>query len=221
MKAPIAIAAAVGAVGLLLSRLAFSRSNSYEDFSDPNGYGGAVSTPYEDAQNVRDDPSYFFIPEEVEAMPIIASINATPDENLRAFLAMIRKFESNDDYNVIYGGKERFSSYADHPRVYVPINIPGYENQKSSAAGAYQFIWKTWDNLRNRLGLPDFSPASQDAAAIELLREIGALPYIESGDFDTAIRIASKQWASLPYSAAKQNPKSVVAANEFLRRYFA
>lgn len=173
--------------------------------------------PAADLQVVHDDPDYWFM--NSESSPYIEGINmGSPDNNLLAFLALIRKFESDNRYNVLYGGGS-FSDYSQHPRKAVPINLPGYEGKHSTAAGAYQFIYGTWNNLAQRLHLTDFSPASQDAAAIELLNEIGAIPAIHAGDFDTAMRIASSQWASLPYSPAKQNPKSIAAANEFLTRY--
>lgn len=145
---------------------------------------------------------------------------ADPEKNVLALLALIRKFETNDRYNVIFGG-QTFASYADHPRIRVPINLPGYEGKYSTAAGAYQFLESTWDRLASRLQLADFSPASQDAAAIGLLDEVGALAPAQAGDFDTALRLASSQWASLPYSAAKQHPKTIAAANDFLASYMA
>lgn len=169
----------------------------------------------------QSDPFTLYIPGTVNE----ASVNnpppdATPEQNVAAFLALIRQFESGNDYTILYGGRH-FSDFSEHPNVGIPINLPGYEGKHSTAAGAYQFIHSTWQRLASKLGLPDFTPASQDAAAVELLAEIGALSYVEQGDFDQAMRIASSQWASLPYSQAKQGPRSIVAANEFLRRYLA
>ena len=42
-----------------------------------------------------------------------------------------------------------------------------------------------------------------------MLDRIGALARINEGDIGGAILLASKQWASLPGSDAKQNPKSM------------
>lgn len=180
--------------------------------------------PGDDARAVQDDPSQLLAeimtPDEVKALPEILSSAADADTNRAAFLALIREFESNGRYNVMYGG-QTFSSFAAHPRVAVPINIPGYEGKYSTAAGAYQFIFSTWENQRVKLGLPDFSPASQDAAALGLLADIGALAHIDAGNLDAAMRLAAQQWASLPYSPAKQNPKSIAAANVFLHSELA
>lgn len=132
------------------------------------------------------------------------------NKNVQAFLAMIRQHESKGHYNVIVGGS-LFSDYSRHPRKYITLNING-KAVKSSAAGAYQFIFSTWDNIRAKLKLPDFSPASQDIAAVELLSQIGAYDDIVAGRFNNALKLASSQWASLPYSKANQNPVAYLTA---------
>jgi len=48
------------------------------------------------------------------------------------------------------------------------------------------------------LKLPDFSPASQDAYAIEQLKERGAVALIGTGDIQAAITACSSIWASFP-----------------------
>ncbi|CAN0621110.1 Glycoside hydrolase [Burkholderia multivorans] len=102
------------------------------------------------------------------------------DANLSAFLYMLRMGESSNRYNVIYGG-QTFSDYSHHPNIWVPIpNDPRHRG--STAAGAYQFIHGTWEGLAARLGLVDFSPASQDVAAAQFLTDLGAMQFIEAGD---------------------------------------
>ena len=120
--------------------------------------------------------------------------------NVVAFLDMIahaegvERFSEHQGYDVIVGG-ERMTRYADHPRKLVWL--PKYRIH-STAAGRYQFLWRTWNTLRSRLKLPDFGPESQDRAAIELLRQTGALADIKKGWISSAVRKSRKTWASLP-----------------------
>jgi muramidase (phage lysozyme) len=116
------------------------------------------------------------------------------------------------EYGCLYGstpGAPRtFSDFSDHPRL--AQRISAADQRWTSAAGAYQMMAvspiptggstrvNTWDVLQARLGLPDFSPASQDAAAVELLRECGALDRLAVGDLAGAVARARKIWASLP-----------------------
>jgi muramidase (phage lysozyme) len=78
-------------------------------------------------------------------------------------------------------------------KVYIPA-IRDY----SSAEGAYQFLDSTWDGLAKKLNLSDFSKKSQDVAAIELLRESGALSELLNDNFEGAVHKAAPVWASLP-----------------------
>jgi len=156
-----------------------------------------------------------------------------PSKNLAAFLYMIRSTEhrypqdvvNNACYNIFYGGA-RFSNMADHPvntgelkGVPLPDHICAAAGLGagcvSTAAGAYQIIKPTWNRVREIAPrLPDFSPASQDEAAIRILNEAGVIPLIQAGEIDSAIKKASKIWASLPYSAAQQNPKQLAYATD-------
>ena len=53
------------------------------------------------------------------------------------------------------------------------------------------------DAYRKQLGLKDFSPKSQDAVALQQIKERGALPMIDRGDIRQAIDCCSNIWASL------------------------
>jgi muramidase (phage lysozyme) len=84
----------------------------------------------------------------------------------RAFLNSMSAGES-PNYNTMYGGG-RFEELNDHPRQNIPIRSGPNAGRTSSAAGKYQFLQGTWDEAKNALGLPDFSPESQDKAALWL-----------------------------------------------------
>lgn len=119
--------------------------------------------------------------------------------NVRAFLRAIRFGEGTSDadgYRRLVGGGE-FGSFHDHPRERRYI-----ERYKvwSTAAGAYQFIAGTWDEMRKLYALPDFSPESQDLAAIGLIHRRGALQDVLAGRIEQAIAKCAKEWASLPGS---------------------
>lgn len=69
---------------------------------------------------------------------------------------------------------------------------------KSTAAGRYQILARFFDAYKKQLGLKDFSPASQDAIAVQMIRECGALADIEAGRVSAAITKCRSRWASLP-----------------------
>lgn len=132
-------------------------------------------------------------------------------QNERAFLDMLAYAEGTsgpDGYRTMFGGR-LFDSFADHPRVYTPFTNGRGEQLTSSAAGRYQFLARTWDALQRRLSLPDFGPASQDAAALELVRERGALNDVRAGRLATAIAKVAPIWASMPGAGYAQPEKKL------------
>jgi muramidase (phage lysozyme) len=132
-------------------------------------------------------------------IPALVS-ESTAARNERAFLDMIAYAEGTNGphgYATAFGGG-RIESLADHPRVYHPFTNQRGEKLKTSAAGRYQFLARTWDELARKLDLPDFGPASQDAAALELIRQRGALNDVRAGRTEAAIAKCAPTWASLP-----------------------
>lgn len=133
-------------------------------------------------------------------------MTSTTNPNVKAFLMMIRQCEGTsgpNGYRTMFGGKLA-PDLSKHPNVCVP-----YKNTCSTAAGAYQFLYRTWQTLSLRLGLKDFSAASQDLAALELIREKGALNNIINGNIEIAIKKVAKIWASLPGAGYGQPEKSI------------
>lgn len=121
--------------------------------------------------------------------------------NLYAFLWMIRHAEGTagqNGYRTMFGGG-LFNSFKDHPRQKIRRRS-GQKYITSTAAGAYQFLERTWDECAATLDLPDFSPASQDRAARFLIYRRGALVDVLAGRLDKAISKCNKEWASLPGS---------------------
>jgi len=116
--------------------------------------------------------------------------------NVQKFLAYINTYEGNPKANELVGFR-KFASLEDHPRTPVKFNKKG---DKSTAAGMYQLLGKTWDEQKKKLGLDDFSPQNQQRAAIGVLKQTGALEHVVKGDFEAAKEKAKKAWASLPGS---------------------
>ena len=129
--------------------------------------------------------------------------------NVAAFLRAIRLGEgtSDDDgYRRIVGG-ESFDDYSDHPRK--RVWIPRYKLW-STAAGAYQFIAGTWDEMAAKYRLPDFSAHSQDLAAVGLILRRKALDDVLEGRIEQAIGKCRWEWASLPGSPLGQRTEPMV-----------
>src|SRR4051812_26506929 len=93
-----------------------------------------------------------------------------------------RVADSDDGYKVLVGGTV-FPSYHDHPRQFVHIN----NRLTSSAAGRYQLLMRYYDAYAAQLHLTDFSPAAQDAIAIQQIKECHALDDIDAGLFENAV----------------------------------
>lgn len=146
-------------------------------------------------------------------LKISAMANVSPailqNANVQAILRVIRTGEGTADsggYSRLFGGGT-FSSFADHPRQKVTR-----WGLTSTAAGAYQFLASSWDETKRTMGLKDFSPASQDLAAVGRLAARGALNDVLEGRFTTAIRKINKEWASLPGSPYGQRTMQFSAA---------
>ena len=102
-----------------------------------------------------------------------------------------------------------FTDYSDHPRKLVTLN----PKLKSTGAGRYQLLSRWWDV--NALALVrKTSLRSQDAVALQQIKERGALPMIDRGDIRQAIDRCSNIWASLPgagYGQFEHKADSLIA----------
>jgi muramidase (phage lysozyme) len=131
--------------------------------------------------------------------------------NRKAFLDMIAHSEGtygkgDNGYNVIVGGKLFNNGYADHPRIVV--EMPRLKI-KSSAAGRYQLLARYFDVYKKQLKLKDFGHASQDAIAIQQIKECRALHDIDAGNIKDAIAKCACIWASLPGAGYGQRENKV------------
>ena len=135
--------------------------------------------------------------------------SALAHPNMRAFLHVIRAGETghgDDAYRALFGG-EFIIDLARHPNRVVTRGA-----LSSTAAGAYQFLHRTWRECADALALPDFSPASQDLATVFLIRRHGALPDVLAGRVVAAITKCNREWASLPGSPYGQPTRTLSQA---------
>lgn len=142
---------------------------------------------------------------------------ALQNPNVRKFLDLISYTEGTqgNGYRTAFGGG-KLSHLNDHPRYLKTFKQTDGTLNKTSAAGRYQFLKGTWDNVARQYGLKDFSPHSQDLGAVALLFGRDAIPALLKGDFQTAVRRTGAEWASLPTSNYKQNKRSWDNVNKFL-----
>lgn len=141
---------------------------------------------------------------------------ALANPNVRAFLHVIRAGETGqgtDAYRTMFGGG-RFDSFADHPRRVITRGA-----LSSSAAGAYQFLERTWDGLVKQYGFADFSPTNQDLAAVALIAGRRALPDVIAGRLQAAIAGCCREWASLPGSPYGQPTRTFEQARATYLEY--
>ncbi len=183
---------------------------------DSTGSTGGASTPITYNRSA-----------DVAGVPPAATGDKETD-NIAAFLWMIRCCEGTsgtNGYRTMYTGRlfaiddPALPSYkfADHPRISNTANING-KPVTSTAAGAYQFLSKVWDETKSAIGVSDFSPESQDKGAIYLIKRKQALDDVKAGKFEQAVSKVKNIWASLPGSPYGQNPKAFDVALNFYKQ---
>lgn len=138
--------------------------------------------------------------------------------NVKAFLKFIRYAEHKreDDlvYYQIFGNKQTFSDTSKHPNILVHA-----WGRSSTAAGAYQILYKTWKEAMEKGIVRDFTPASQDAIAIWKLKSRHAITYVQAGDVEKAIPLLRKEWTSMP-GAAESN-MTISDAKQLFKKFAA
>lgn len=160
----------------------------------------------------------------------IALVAALQDPNVQAFLRMLRHGEGtagDDGYRVMFGGGHLVGldgqpgtadDFADHPRTPITRKLGGTPIT-STAAGAYQFLARTWDGLVQQYGFADFSPQNQDLGAVALIFGRKALDDVIAGRFEDAVRKCNREWASLPGSPYGQPVVTMARARKEYEAY--
>lgn len=148
------------------------------------------------------------------------------DAKVKSFLDLIAWSEGtsthpltkNQGYDVIVTGIDGpavFTDYSRHPFEFGgAVTVKQTPLLMSSAAGRYQLLARYWRVYKAQLGLQDYGPASQDAVAVQQIKERKALPMIEAGDVAGAIEACSNIWASFPGNSYGQSPHTLEALLE-------
>ena len=210
MNRPIVIALLLAGGGLLL--LGGSRSGGQVDDD-----GDALSNWNLDALMDNIESLFNRAQDAAESVADTTPVDQAA-ANCAAWIATIGQAEGAD-YSTCYGYSMTITDFSDHP---ANLGWPGVKLSDtmcqnagfgpgcvSTAAGKPQITKGTWNRLKAKLNLPDFSPASQDAAALQLTAERGALEAVKSGDVVTAANRCRNEWASLPGNYAGQGQRTV------------
>ena len=128
--------------------------------------------------------------------------SSSSNEYVSNYLDFLGKSEGAD-YDTLVGNT-KFSDFSKHPGI---VGVTTKEGP-STAAGKYQIVGKTYEQYAKKLGITDFTPASQDKIALELIKDKGALPDVEKGDWKAANEKLGGVWASLPTSKYSQPKRS-------------
>lgn len=154
--------------------------------------------------------SYFY---PVGELPPLALQGGDP--HIRALMRTISASESNVSrpYSVMYGG-EYVEDLSRHPdRCVTIVNGPNLGNC-TTAAGRYQFLTTTWENMARRYhphpsqflfwDSYSFEPEYQDAVVYAWLRDSDAWgadisDLLRQGRLDEVLQLLSGTWTSLGY----------------------
>lgn len=136
------------------------------------------------------------------------------DPRVQAFLDTIAFSEGTlnaKGYNTMHTF-QYFKSYKDHPRKLICKEYNG-KMHCSTSAGKYQFLEKTWDKIAPRIGIKNFTPESQDIAAVALIAERNGLSPLlaikNRNDFARALFKINTIWAALPGAPYGQTTTTV------------
>ena len=131
--------------------------------------------------------------------------------NRKAILDTINWAEGSPGYDQLFAYVP-FNNNGPHPHQYVTAS--GYT---SDAAGAYQFLYTTWQETITFAGLPDYMSAeNQDQVALARIDWRGALGDVDNGNIDAAIDKLNEEWASFPGSPYGQPTRDL---DEFTNYY--
>lgn len=185
---------------------AYVRSNPI-NASDPTGrnFVGPITIAQEMgriAQAYR-DPNRLVLDCRFQALlDTIAFAEGTTTDPNNGYGTIVRgTVQSANDPALVGQVNATTTDFTQHPNALVRLS----PTLSSTAAGRYQFIHRTWTGL----GLPDFTPQSQDVGAVTLMLRRNMVAPLLSGNLQQAITNGNREWASLPGSPYGQPTRTM------------
>ena len=121
--------------------------------------------------------------------------------------------EGGVGYNTMFGGGT-FDGVEHPDRV---VSAGGYD---SAAAGAYQFMPKTWRMITKKYNIPSqMTPENQDRAALGLMLDRGMNP--KQGWSDEAAFKLAPEWASFPTRSGRSYYDQPVKKLDKMKKLYA
>lgn len=148
---------------------------------------------------------------QLAAMRNLPVADLLKNQNVIAFLALIRQGEvgttGDSGYRVVNGGctfegdaYPYKSASLSAARKFCPCPKTKPNCDRTTASGAYQFTFATWNMVSAEGKLKSFDKANQDAGAVVYLAGLGALGYVMTGLTISAIKASATLagWSSMP-----------------------
>lgn len=136
----------------------------------------------------------------------------------KAFLDMIQAAEGGAFDRTF--GNQQFTDFSKHPNKSVAFTDKTGKQSYSTAAGAYQILKSTWDDIAGKINATDFSERNQRRAALALaFQKPGMYQAIMQGDLNKIVNGANSIWTSLPNSTEGLKRHAVRSGDYITRAY--
>ncbi|WP_347558593.1 glycoside hydrolase family 104 protein [Robbsia sp. KACC 23696] len=131
----------------------------------------------------------------------------TPGTKYQGYDVVVRGIVVDDQRRPVLDSKgnarlapiELMTDFSTHPFANGrPSKIINAHGLLSTASGGLQIKLSNWRYYGPLVGAKDFGPDNQDAIALYMINERGALGLIDAGRFDDAVARVANLWASLP-----------------------
>ena len=167
--------------------------------------GGETDTPKQEEKKQEQEKiklettgSYNYSPKTIADLDKLLT-----NKNIQIFMELVRWTEGTGSvpncYYTMYTGR-KFTNLSTHPNIENCAN--GY---CSTAAGAYQAVYPTWMEEKNKFKFSDFGFKNQDRFCVARFKYRKAIKLIVEGNWVQAMIKCIDEWVSLPGTKIKQS----------------